>query len=100
MPQKTTKATAIHKTAPKKTIREIRIDRKTIRRIVVDVEPSTCEVCGYDVIRSNHGKFLVDSYDELDAEGKLVIRQVLKKHRAIHSAAEAAAAAAVSETLK
>ena len=83
---------ASKKPAPKKSGREgklyvmrtIPIDRFTSRRELVEILPSTCDVCGYDVCRSNK----LPSYDKMDELEQAKVKEVLKKHKEKHSTAE------------
>ena len=99
--RKKTVAPAVEAEAPAKEVQEpqpthcvryTKVDPKHIFSQVVPLGPSVCPVCGYDPVIVNKEKFLVESYDELDDEGKLIARNVLAKHRERHSAEEIAAA--------
>lgn len=85
---------------PKYTIREHKIDRFTTLRTIVPIGRVTCPVCGYDPVVTNAKKFMTDKYDELDDEGKLIARNIFKKHMLNHSDHQIEAAKLRNKELK
>jgi hypothetical protein len=74
------------------TVRTIKVDPKTTLRKPVRIGPSVCVVCGYDPVVVNKDKFMTEDYAALDDEGKMVARNLLKKHSERHGPAEYASA--------
>ncbi|MHA2242952.1 MAG: hypothetical protein ACXACE_15215 [Candidatus Thorarchaeota archaeon] len=60
--------------------REIPIDKFTTGREMVEVLPSTCDICGYDVTRSND----LPPYAEMDELAQAKVLDVLKEHKKRH----------------
>jgi hypothetical protein len=88
MPRAKSKVTISDDTQPEKLYvqREIPVDRFSTVRQLVEIKPSTCDVCGYDVTRSNK----LPPYEEMDEMEQIKIREVLKKHKDIHTTTEKA----------
>jgi hypothetical protein len=74
------------------TVRSTKVDRYTTLSEVVPIGPCTCETCGYDPVIVNKARFMTDDYNELDDEGKMVARNVLKKHMDTHAPGQLEAA--------
>jgi hypothetical protein len=76
------KITVSDDTQPEKqyVVRDIPIDRFTTGRELVEVLPSTCDICGYDVTRSNE----LPPYDEMDELAQAKVLDVLKEHKKRH----------------
>lgn len=67
-------------------IREIVVDNTTTIRKRVELRPSTCIVCAYDVCERNG----LRPYDELPVESQLRVDDALAEHKKrFHSKAEA-----------
>jgi hypothetical protein len=81
-PRKKNKITISDDSIPEKLFveREIPIDKFTKHRELVELLPSTCDICGYDVSRSNK----LPPYDTMDELAQLKVGEVLKAHKATH----------------
>jgi len=72
----------ISEDTPEKTFveRAVPIDKFTTHRELVEILPTTCDICGYDVARSNK----LPPYETMDELAQLKIGEVLKAHKAQH----------------
>lgn len=64
--------------------REIPVDKFSTVRKLIEIKPSTCDICGYDVIRSNK----LPDYEMMDALAKAKVADVLEKHKERHTSAD------------
>lgn len=73
--------------APEKryVLKSVPIDKFSVKRIRVELTPSVCDLCGFDVIITNG----LPSWDNLNSDQQLRVESAIKEHKQIyHSPAE------------
>jgi hypothetical protein len=84
---------------PRYAVRRIKIDSKTTKKMTIEVDEATSEVCGYNVFIVNGDKLPFKSLEAADPIQAELVKTILAKHMDLHSPHDLAVARVRSDEI-